>query len=119
MSRISFLTLAALILTASPAFAASQTTTEQVASFERVVEAPAMIMSGRGQGGQAETERVAAFDERVEGAAFAASSSPATPSATEHVAVFDAESAPAAAAAAQAPSRVAAQCEKTCACGRG
>jgi hypothetical protein len=121
MSRLSFLMLASLIF-ASPAFAESQTVTEQVVSFDAVVEAPAVAMSVRGDGAQRTTEAVASFEAPVRGAAFVASASGSgAQPATEQIAAFEAPLAPAAAAASTVtPARVAAHCEhcvKTCECG--
>jgi hypothetical protein len=93
MSRLSILTLAGLLFTASAA-AASQKDTEVIVSFDELLEAPPFATSGTAlpTGSQQDTEVIASFDEFLESPPLATSGSALSAGAqqvTEVIASFD------------------------------
>ncbi len=92
MSRAFKLSLAALLVAgALPAAAASHQITERIASFEDVVEAPAIVLSGSTEAPAQLTEQVTSFEVLASAPAFALSGPAAgSQQVTELVASFEA-----------------------------
>lgn len=107
MLRLSVLTIPALLFTASPATAASQRVTEQVISFDQPHEAPAIAISGVGEGPQKVTEQIAAFDAPADAPSFAVAlaAGEGPQKVTEQIAAFEPVQARRSAAASAAPVR--------------